>query len=98
MLYHWPASSGGDMSKAKRLRRKHSVSASVQIHQLSKAGTSIDFEIFADEEKVGTIIIGRGSITWYGRSRRKPIELNWTKFADLMEKQYRRRRRPSAVA
>jgi hypothetical protein len=73
------------------------VSASVQIHELTKAGTSIDFEIFADEEKVGTIIIGRGSIAWYGRSRRKPIELSWTRFAELMEKQYQRRRRRSTA-
>jgi hypothetical protein len=76
------------MPKRKRSRRKHSVSASVQIHQLSKAGTSIDFEIFADEEKIGTMIIGRGSLTWYGRNRKKPIELSWTRFAELMDERY----------
>ena len=86
------------MPAAKRVRRKHSVSATVQIHELSKAGTSIDFEIFADDEKVGTIIIGRGSITWYGRNRRKPIELSWTKFSTLMDEQYRRRRRRAPAA
>ena len=76
------------MAKAKRRVRKHSVSASVQIHELTKAGTSIDFEIFSDAEKIGTIIIGRGSLTWFGRNRRKPIELNWTRFAKLMDEQY----------
>ena len=77
------------MVKAKPRARKHSVSASVQIHELTKAGTSIDFEIFSEAEKLGTIIIGRGSLTWFGRNRRKPIELNWTRFAKLMDEQYR---------
>jgi len=27
-----------------------------------KAGTSIDIELFADEEKIGTIVISRGSL------------------------------------
>jgi hypothetical protein len=72
----------------KSTRRKHTVSASVQLHELTKAGTSIDFEIFADDEKIGTMIIGRGSITWYGRKRKKPIELSWTRFAELMDERY----------
>ena len=76
------------MPRRKRVRKKHSVSASVQIHELTRAGTSVDFEIFADEEKVGTIIIGRGSITWFGRNRRKSIELSWTRFAELMDRHY----------
>jgi len=76
------------MAKAKRTVRKHSVSASVQIHELTKAGTSIDFEIFSEAEKIGTIVIGRGSLTWFGRKRRKSIELSWTRFAKLMDEQY----------
>ena len=76
------------MPRAKRPRRKHSVRASVQIHQLSRAGTSIDFEVFADEEKIGTLIIGRGSLTWFGRNRKTPIELSWTRFAQLMDERY----------
>jgi hypothetical protein len=76
------------MPRAKRKRRKHSVRASVQIHQLSKAGTSIDFQIYAEEEKIGTMIIGRGSVTWFGRNRKTPIELNWTRFAQIMDERY----------
>ena len=76
------------MPRVKRTRRKHSVRASVQIHQLSKAGTSIDFHIYADEEKIGTMIIGRGSVTWFGRNRKTPIEHNWTRFAQIMDERY----------
>jgi hypothetical protein len=79
---------GMRMPRVKRTRRKHSVRASVQIHQLSKAGTSIDFHIYADEEKIGTMIIGRGSLTWFGRNRKTPIELNWTRFAQIMDERY----------
>ena len=76
------------MPRPKRKQRKHSVRASVQIHQSSKAGTLIDFQIYADEEKIGTMIIGRGSLTWFGRSRKTPIELNWTRFAQVMDERY----------
>ena len=55
---------------------------------LSKAGTSIDFHIYADDEKIGTMIIGRGSLTWFGRNRKTPIELNWTRFAQIMDERY----------
>lgn len=84
----FPLGIGESMARAKRIVRKHSVSASVQIHELTKAGTSIDFEIFSGAEKIGTIVIGRGSLTWFGRNRRKAIELNWTRFAKLMDEQY----------
>src|SRR2546430_16697059 len=83
------------MPRAKRTGRKHSVRASVQIHQLSKAGTSIDFHNYADEEKIGTMIIGRGSLTWFGRNRKTPIELNWTRFAQIMDERYDEQRRYS---
>ena len=76
------------MPRTKRIRRKHSVRASVQIHQLSKAGTSIDFNVYADQEKIGTLIIGRGSLTWFGRNRKTPIELSWSRFAQLMDERY----------
>ncbi|HYY58769.1 MAG TPA: hypothetical protein VE842_15660, partial [Pyrinomonadaceae bacterium] len=54
----------------KSVQKKHTVKAKVQILDLTKAGSSIEFEIRADEKKIGTIIIGRGSLTWFGRSRK----------------------------
>jgi hypothetical protein len=73
------------MMKKKRIVRKHTVRANVQILDLTKAGSSMDFEIYAEGEKIGTIIIGRGSLTWYGRNRQIGKRLSWSRFAQLMD-------------
>ncbi len=71
--------------RKKRVVRKHAVKASIQVHELSKAGTSIQFEIYASGEKIGTIIIGRGSLTWRGGRRQKDKVISWTRFAEMMD-------------
>ncbi len=48
--------------------REHSAKAKVQVMELSKAGTSIEVELFADDEKLGTLVIGWGSLTWFGNN------------------------------
>ena len=65
--------------------RKHRVTAHVQITDLTKAGSSMEFEIYASEEKIGTIIIGRGSLTWRGGRRQREKRLTWSQFAELMD-------------
>jgi hypothetical protein len=69
----------------RKLKRKHSVRADLQIMELSKSGTSITLEIFAAEEKVGTLVIGRGSMTWFGRKWKNGRRLSWPAFAAKME-------------
>ena len=71
--------------REKRVQKKHTVKANVQILDLTKAGSSMDFEIFANEEKIGTIIIGRGSLTWYGRNRKHGKTFSWSEFAEMMD-------------
>jgi hypothetical protein len=66
-------------------KRKHSVKATVQILDLTKAGSSMSLEIFANDEKLGEIKLGRGSITWFGKNRRLGYELTWSKFAKMMD-------------
>jgi hypothetical protein len=53
--------------------------------ELSKSGTSITLEIFADKEKLGTLIIGRGSMTWFGKKWKNGRYLSWPAFAAKME-------------
>ena len=72
------------MPKKKPLK-KHTAKAHVQILDLTKAGSSIDFEIFANKKKIGTIIIGRGSLTWSGRSRKHKKSYSWSEFAEMMD-------------
>ena len=74
----------------KKVRRKHSVKATVQILDLSKAGTSLELEVFAkeprqDRRKIGTVIIGRGSLTWRKDYGKKGRRISWSRFAELME-------------
>ncbi|MBA3564725.1 MAG: hypothetical protein H0W33_12095 [Gammaproteobacteria bacterium] len=66
-------------------RRKHLVKARFHVPGLSKAGSSLTLEIYADELKLGTLQIGRGSLYWYGRNRKKRKRINWTDFADMMD-------------
>jgi hypothetical protein len=73
------------MMASKRVVRKHAVKASIQVHELSKAGTSIEFEIYATGEKIGTLVIGRGSLTWRGGRRQKEKNISWSRFAELMD-------------
>jgi hypothetical protein len=71
--------------RAKGTRRKHEANAQVKIFGLSKAGTSIDLELFANEEKLGTLVIGRGSFTWFGAKRKHGRRYSWSRFAEIME-------------
>lgn len=73
------------MARKKSTVKKHTVKANVQILDLTKSGSSIDFEIYADKEKIGTIILGRGSLTWYGKKRQHGKRLSWSRFAQLMD-------------
>ena len=69
----------------KRARKKHSVKAHLQVIELAKAGSSLDLEIYAAKQKIGTLIIGRGSLYWYGRNRTNRKRISWTRFADMMD-------------
>jgi hypothetical protein len=65
--------------------KKHTVTARVQILDLTKAGSSMEFEIYANKEKIGTITIGRGSLTWRGGRRQREKRLSWSEFAKMMD-------------
>ena len=40
----------------KRVIKKHSVKANLHVVELTRAGSSLDLEVYADKEKIGTII------------------------------------------
>lgn len=69
----------------RKRRRKHTANARVQVLGLSKAGTSIDVDLFADKEKLGTLVVGRGSLTWYGNKWKNGRRFSWSRFAELMD-------------
>lgn len=65
--------------------RKHSVHAKLNVPELTRAGTSLRLEIYSEEEKIGTMVIGRGSLFWRGGKRQKRIQIDWTRFAQIMD-------------
>ena len=69
----------------KKSRKKHSVSAGLHVKELTKTGSSLNLEIYANKEKIGTLILGSGSLFWFGRKRQKRKRIDWTKFADMMD-------------
>lgn len=74
------------MPRRKRTVRVHGVRASLNVPQLSKAGSSLELEIYADELKIGTLTIGRGSLYWRGGKRRSSKRISWSTFAERMDR------------
>jgi hypothetical protein len=70
---------------ARKRVKKHSVKAHLQMFELVRAGSSLELEIYASRQKIGTLIIGRGSLYWYGRNRTNRKRISWTHFADMMD-------------
>ena len=71
------------MGTSKRIR-KHDVKAAVKNIDLTKAGTSVSLDVYAESEKIGTMELGRGTIRWYGRHQQTPKTISWTRFAEWM--------------
>ena len=67
------------------LPRRHHVSATLGIQELSKAGTSIKLFVHRDDMKIGEMDIGRGAIYWRGGNKQKWERIDWTRFAEMMD-------------
>ena len=68
-----------------RAVRKHQVKAKLANFELAKARSSLNLEIYLNEEKIGELEIGRGSLFWYGRNRHKSNRLGWSRFVKMMD-------------
>ena len=73
------------MPRKKKALKKHSVRANLHVVELTRAGSSLDLEIYADNEKIGTMIIGRGSLSWKGGKRQIIKRISWSRFAEMMD-------------
>ena len=65
--------------------RKHEVKADLANFELAKARSSLTLQIYANKEKIGELEIGRGSLYWQGRKKRRSKRLDWSRFADMMD-------------
>lgn len=66
--------------------RKHSVKASLQVTELTKAGSSLTLVVSAEGQKLGEIEIGRGALYWTGGRRQTSKRIDWSHFANMMNK------------
>ena len=73
------------MPKKKLVIKKHSVKVSLQVVELTKAGTAMTLEVFGENEKLGTITVGRGSLYWTGGGRQISKRVTWSRFAAMMD-------------
>ena len=65
--------------------KKHEVRVTVQVLELSKAGSGIELEISSEDGKLGTIEIGHGSFGWRKASGKRGFRrVDWTTFAKHM--------------
>jgi hypothetical protein len=71
--------------RRKKKVKKHSVRATLHVKELTKTGSSLDLEIYANQEKIGTLILGSGSLFWFGRHRQIRKRIPWTRFAEMMD-------------
>lgn len=72
--------------KKKPINQVHAAKASIENIELTKAGTSTRLEIYANDQKIGELVIGRGSLSWYGRGRKRKKRIDWSRFAEMMDK------------
>jgi hypothetical protein len=66
-------------------RKKHQVNVSVNIRDITRAGTSLELDVFGEGELLGHLTIGSGSVIWTGRNRRSSKRINWTRFSEMMD-------------
>jgi hypothetical protein len=71
--------------KKQRSLTKHSVRGDLKVPHLAKAGSSLNLKIYAHGEKIGEIVLGRGSLYWCGRKRHTRKRISWSRFAEMMD-------------
>ena len=68
-----------------RARQKHQVDVNLRERDITRAGTSLELEAFAEGEKLGDLTVGSGSVIWRGRGRQSSKRIGWSKFAEMMD-------------
>ena len=68
-----------------RQRTIHTVRGSLAVRELSKAGSSLNLQLYASGKKIGELTIGRGALYWYGRNRHTSKRIRWVRFAEMMD-------------
>jgi hypothetical protein len=65
--------------------RKHEVRARLLNVELVKAKSALSLEVYANDEKIGQLEVGRGSLYWSGGKRKRSKRIDWSVFAAMMD-------------
>jgi hypothetical protein len=72
-------------AKKRPAPKKHTVRAHLAIRELTRAGSSLNLQLYSRGAKIGELEIGQGSLYWYGRNRQKRKRIRWSRFAEMMD-------------
>ena len=65
---------------------RHAVRASLRNVDLTKATTALTLILRDEGEKMGELVVGRGSFFWKARNGKKRKRITWADFAALMDR------------
>lgn len=66
--------------------RRHAVRASLRNVDLTKATTALTLVLRNEGEKMGELVVGRGSFFWKARNGKKRKRITWSDFAAMMDR------------
>jgi hypothetical protein len=64
----------------------HQVTANLKNWELAKRECAVEFTIKNRKGKLGTLKVGRGSLSWTPRDKQTSVTKSWPDFAKLMKK------------
>jgi len=47
--------------------------------------SDVSFEIFSDAQKLGTLLVSKGTVDWFPRSAQSAVSLEWEELALLLD-------------
>ena len=65
---------------------RHTVRASLRNVDLTKATTALTLVLHDEGEKMGELVVGRGSFFWKARHGKKRKRITWADFAAMMDR------------
>lgn len=64
---------------------KHYVNYSIPLEELGKQ--NIEFYVYHDDEKLGTLMISKGAVVWKpGKNKKNAFKMTWSYFDEVMQK------------
>ena len=66
------------------IKKKHKVTATMVSHELTRAGSGIKLDIFGNNLRLGTLLVGQGSMQWTPAKKQSSKRIDWTTFAQKM--------------